>query len=282
MLTTSCGYYEPESPMTYSECYPSGVETDLIPLDADVRERLIEASRLATVGRLVASFAHQMSSPLAAIALRAESLELTLAEPPASARHGKAERYAHAIGEEAARCRRLLAALREFGGPLDARVREVELASLCRSAVLLVRDEAGRRQVELDLDLDATLPSVRGIGARLGQAVLALVVNAVDASPNGARVRVEARRDREDGWAVVTVTDEGAGLGQEASRRLFQPFASSRPAHSGLGLALLACRAVAEEHGGGLVIGDGGGGGRFVLRLPVAGRHRRESEADAA
>jgi signal transduction histidine kinase len=241
----------------------------LDPLDPDVRERLIEAARLATVGRLVASFVHQISTPLAAISLRAESLEHSASEASQPAAAGKALRYVRAIGEEASRCRELLAALREFGGPLDERAEPIELAKLCRSAVLLARDEAARRQVELELRLDESPAAVHGVRGRLGQLVLALLVNAVEASPAGARVVLEVRSSEQDG-VVLSVSDEGAGIPRELEGRLFEPFTSSRAPQAGLGLGLMACRAVAEAHGGTLEARAEGEGGRVEVWLPLA------------
>lgn len=257
-----------------------GVHAGRNPIDPDTLERLVEASRLATVGRLVASFAHQMSTPLAAIALRAESLEQPAGEADRPAVAEKAARYVHAIGEEAARCRRLLAALREFGGPLDSRVQPVDLGALCRSAALLTQDEALRRQIALELAVDDALPPVQGVRGRLGQAVLALLVNALDASPSGGRVRLEARFSGEASVAV-SVRDQGDGVADEASRRLFEPFASSRPASSGLGLGLMASRAVAEAHGGTLESTVEGRGGCFVLRVPLGHGNLGDSSANA-
>jgi signal transduction histidine kinase len=251
-----------------------------IPFDSDIRERLIEAARLATVGRLVASFVHQISTPLAAISLRAESLEQSGLGAVQPAAPDKARRYLQAIGEEASRCRQLLGALREFGGPLDAQVEPVDLAALCRSAALLVRDEAVRRQVEVELRLEEPLAPVRGVKGRLGQAVMSLLLNAVEASPVGASVVLEARASGQEAL-VLSVSDEGAGLPSELGSRLFEPFVSSRPPTGGLGLGLMACRAVAEAHGGRLEARTEGTGGRAMMWLPLAGVGEGISAGDA-
>jgi signal transduction histidine kinase len=247
------------------------VEPSVVDLrDPELRERLVEAARLATVGRLVAAFAHQMSTPLAAIALRAESLEQSAVDPERPASPEKTARYLHAITEETSRCQQLLSALRGFGGPLDTRVGPVDVGALCASALLLVRDEAVRRQVELRIETDPRLAPVRGIRARLGQAVLTLLLNAVDASPAGAQVLVAARADGAGG-ATVSVQDEGEGLPAGGQERMFEPFWSSRSPTHGLGLGLMACRAVIEAHGGTLETQAAGRGCRFVLHLPPAG-----------
>jgi signal transduction histidine kinase len=249
-------------------------------LDVDVRERLIEAARLATVGRLVASVVHAISTPLAAIALRAESLEHSATDPNRLAPPEKVARYLSAIGQEAGRCKQILTALREFGGALNPRVEPVDVAALCRSAALLVHDEALQRQVEVKVVLDEALPAVRGLRGRLGQAILALLLNALDASPSGACVRVEARAVESDAVEVI-VTDEGDGLSEELGGRLFAPFASTRSPVQGLGLGLMACRAVAEAQGGRLEAHAEARGCRFVLRLRAAGQPDDTGTGDA-
>jgi signal transduction histidine kinase len=245
----------------------------------DVRERLIEAARLAGVGRVVPSVAHQMSTPLAAIALRAESLEHSLADPERKLPPEKLQRYLKAIGDETQRCKTLLQALQEFARRPDPTPRAIELAPLCRQAVLLVHHEAMRRQVELKLELSEPLPTVTGQAARLGQALLALLLNAIAASPQGGSVVVTAHGDTNA--VQFSVADEGEGLSEVVRARLYEPFASTQPADQAPGLGLMACRAIAEAHGGAISWEQQGPRGcRFTLRLPAA-RRPGEGEADA-
>ncbi|MFN8095308.1 MAG: HAMP domain-containing sensor histidine kinase [Vicinamibacteria bacterium] len=235
-------------------------------------ERLVEAARLAAVGRLVASVVHQMSTPLAAISLRAESLEQSLQSGAAPG--DRALRYSRAIFEEAGRCRQIMTAMREFGGPLDRREELVDVPALCRSAALLAKDEAARRQIQIELKADSPVGPVRGVKTRLGQAVLALLLNALDASPAGEQVTLEVTAAGDS--VLVTVADRGHGLSDAARALLFEPFASTRPPEGGLGLGLLACRAVAEAHGGSVEAAGEAQGSRFLLRLPLAARRGAE------
>jgi len=228
------------------------------------------------VGRLLPSVAHEMSTPLAAIALRAESLEHAL-DPERSSSTEKTRRYLQAIGDETRRVRDLLAALREFAGHLDTDSTSVDLAQLCRAAGRLVHHEAMRGQVEVSIEADDPLEAVRGQRARLGQAVLCLLLNAVQASPAGGRVRLEARNGPGSD-VLVCVRDEGEGLAEDARERLCQPFASGRTPDRGLGLGLMAARIVAEAHGGSLTWeSTPGRGSCFTLQVPVAGR-REETD----
>jgi signal transduction histidine kinase len=233
-------------------------------LDAGVRERLIEAARLAAVGRLLPALAHQLSTPLASIALRAESLESSGREAgaPPSERTG---RYLRAIVDDTASCKELLGLMRDFARPPREGREPVDLNAVCRGAARLVLHEGMRRQVEVRLELADALPPVVGQDARLRAAVLWLVLNAIDASPAGGHVRVETRTSA--GTVAVAVVDEGEGVPEGVRPRLFEPFFSTRP--GGLGLSLMACQLVTEAHGGTVEVETGSGrGSRFTLSLP--------------
>jgi two-component system C4-dicarboxylate transport sensor histidine kinase DctB len=249
------------------------------PADSEqvIRERLVEAARLATLGRLVPSFLHQMSTPLAAISLRAESLEASFVAPDPP--RDRMLRYLRAMNDETRRCQDLLAALREFTGRDERSPGPVELEPVCRRAAQLVHDEAMRRQAQLILDLAAGLV-VTGWRGRLGQAVLALLLNAVDASPRSGRVTLQTRVDGPD--ALIGVMDEGEGVPESVRAQLFTPFATSRPPDLGLGLGLMASRWVAESHGGRIEFDCFKGGSSFVMRIPIVRSSSGDPNDDGA
>jgi len=239
--------------------------------------RLLEAARLASVGRLVPAVAHQLATPLASIALRAESLEGDLQGSGGAIPRDKLERYLRAISAETVRCKELLAALRIFARAPDPAFGEVDVNALCRGAAAIALHEGMRRQIEVQLDLDEALPAIHGSEGRLGQAVLSLLMNGLDASPAAGRVVIETRVDR-PGQVAVTVTDEGPGVSDDVRSRLFEGVFSTQPPGRGLGLGLFACRLIAEQHKGSIECATGPGrGGRFVLRIPVGPRAGREA-----
>jgi len=233
----------------------------------EARERLLEAARLANVGRIVPSLAHEMSTPLAAIALRAESLEGALADPERPAPVEKLARYLRVIGEETQRCKLLLSTLQEFARRPEATPGPVDLAPLSRAAIRLLHHEAMRRQVELKLELQEPLPAISGNSVRIAHALVSLLLNAIDASPTGAAVVLAAAADASG--VVFSVADEGKGLDEEARARLFEPLASTHPPDRAAGLGLMACRTIAEAHGGTIAFAPAGSRGcRVELRLP--------------
>jgi C4-dicarboxylate-specific signal transduction histidine kinase len=236
----------------------------------DPRGRLLEAARLASVGSVVPSVAHQLSTPIAAISLRAESLARTLEGDDGGPPREKLQRYVKAIGEETERCKAILQALREFARRPDPEMRPAALEPVCRQAALLVAHEAMRRQVELRLELAEPLPLVRAQAGRLGQALLSLLLNAIAASPQRGCVTIAAAAEGDE--VLLSVTDDGEGPSEAARAHLDEPLEAT-PANGELAsLGLLACRAIVEEHGGALawqMLGERGC--RFTLRLRAAG-----------
>lgn len=236
------------------------------PVGDGERERLVEAARLAGIGRIVPSVAHQLSTPLAAIALRAESLDRAVEALDESEVSEKLHRHLKAIHEEAFRCKEILSTLQIFTRPPDGVENQVDLTAVCREVRLLVHHEAMRRQVQVEMRLAEPSAIVRGDESRLRQLVLALVANALLASPEQGVVVLET--SVEGRWTTLTVSDQGPGVPESVANRIFEPFVSTRPPSSGAGLGLTACQAIAAAHDGTLSwVPTEKGGVRFTLTL---------------
>jgi len=190
-------------------------------LGGEEYEPWVEGCRLATLGRLLPSVVHQLSTPLASISLRAESLERSARDADGGSLE-KTRRYLQALVTEAGKCQDLLALVRIFARPVTADAEAVNVNALCHEASRLVLHEAMRRQVDVHLGLDEALPSAWGSAGRLRQAVLALVLNAVDATPPAGRAVVSTWAEAA-GVAVAAADAEGwaAGAGCSCYRCYF-------------------------------------------------------------
>jgi signal transduction histidine kinase len=206
---------------------------------------------------LLAGIAHEVRNPLGAMELFAGVLAEDVRGRP------EAEHVAR-VRAEIARLRRITETFLDFARPRRLAVEEVDAAAVAAGAADLARPLADARGVAVEAHGEGRL---RADPEELGRALLNLVRNAVEASPPGAAVGVEARA--RDGAAVLEVRDRGHGLGAEAAARAFEPFFTTRPDGTGLGLAL--ARKVAVAHGGSLVLLPRDGGGTVArLTLPAA------------
>jgi two-component system NtrC family sensor kinase len=237
------------------------------------QERMQQASRLADIGQLAAGVAHEINTPLASIALRAESLLKVAGDPRLQAVDAfkNFPRYLRTIDEEIFRCKKIISALLEFSRRRPPEVRETDLNALAERAADLVGHQLKLKQIALALRLEPQLPHIRADDDQLRQALIALLMNAGDATPAGGRIEVETRKSG-DHEVTFSVTDNGVGIPRENLDRIFSPFFTTKPVGQGTGLGLALCHGIVTAHGGAILVeSDPGKGSRFSLVLPIRG-----------
>jgi signal transduction histidine kinase len=141
--------------------------------------------------------------------------------------------------------------------------------SVAEQVVSLLRHEAERRRGKLTLSDESGGAMLNGSEEGLADILSNLVVNAIEAMPEGGAVSVRVARDREQ--VLLTVSDDGPGVAAEAKTEVFQPFFTTKPSGTGLGLAIVERRAL--ELGGTVSCESPvahGRGARFIVRLPIA------------
>jgi PAS domain S-box-containing protein len=230
-----------------------------------VEAHLLEAGRFAVLAHLAASLAHEIRNPLHAIQLNTSVIEQYVDVST----HDKASR---AVGESLTtirdEARRLADLLNNYLGMVrpEAEAGPVDMRDLCRRVIQLVGHTAHKSHVEIRLEGQPDLPMVQGLASRLQQALLNLVLNAIQAMPDGGTVTLHA--DTLPDLVRITVSDTGPGLPQELADQLFDTRVTTKPDGSGLGLPLV--RLIAESHGGGVWYRSAPGeGAAFTLVLPT-------------
>lgn len=237
------------------------VEAQLRELERQVQH----SERLASVGRLAAGIAHEINNPLAGMSNYLTLLRDDLRDGQVARAAGLVDRVQEGLDRAAGIVRQVLT----FADPGKSPRREVDVADVLERTVEFVRKNPEFRHVELALEANRPL-TLAGNPTTLAQLFLNLVLNACHAQPGAGRVDVRASVDAAGGIATIAVEDRGPGLSDEVLRHLFEPFQSTRGS-TGLGLAI--CHGIVGEHGG-RIRGENraGGGARFVVELPLAGR----------
>jgi signal transduction histidine kinase len=233
-------------------------------LERRVREKsaaLVRAETLASLGTLAGGVAHEFNNVLGGILGTAEDAIHDARDP------GTREAL-ELVARTAKRGCGVTENLLRFARPREPRVEPVDAAALLRDATDLVRSEAARRGVTVEVRADA-LPPIPADPAELHQVVLNLLTNALVFTPAGGRV--EASAGREGDAAVLRVRDTGPGIAPEILPRIFEPFFTTRGSE-GTGLGLAVSHGIARAHGGSLeAANDPGGGAVFTLRIPLTG-----------
>jgi two-component system, NtrC family, sensor kinase len=234
------------------------------------QERLLRSARLADIGQLAAGVAHEINTPLASIALRAESLMAAANDPRLQAIDSfqNFPRYLKTIDEEIFRCKRIIGALLDFSRTRRPEVRDTDLNQLAEKASDLVGHQIRLKQVGFTLHLDPALPHVTVDDGQLRQCVLALLMNALDATAAGGRIALTTRRGA-DGRAEIEVEDTGSGILPEHLGKIFTPFFTTKPVGQGTGLGLPFAHGIVTAHRGEIQVdSEVGRGTKMTISLP--------------
>ena len=250
--------------MTYTEI----TERKRAELDAQTaRSELAHMARVATLGELASSFAHQLNQPLTAIVANAQAGRRLMASGD---RGGEVPSVLEDIAADGLRAGTVILRLREMLRKDDPRPVSIDVAALVEDVAALVANDALIREVSLRLSLPPSPLIVHGDRIQLQQAMLNVLMNAFEAvgdGKGGRLVEVDARALDGQG-VVIEVRDTGPGLPMPATR-VFEAFYTTKPYGMGMGLPIV--RTIVEAHGGSVHAANSPRGGAvFSVRLPLA------------
>lgn len=240
---------------------------------AESERNLAHATKLALVGELTASIAHEINQPLGAILSNAEAGEIYLSRGELE----EVRRILIDIRNDDRRASEVIRRVRALLGKHPTRVAVMKVNDLVSETLQLMVGEAQRRRVVVLPRLASGLPMIEGDAVQLQQALINLVLNGMDAmkdSPPPDRTIVVSTDRREDSMVQVSVEDRGHGISPVQLPRIFESFFTTKETGMGLGLALV--RSIVEAHGGEISAENNThGGATFNLHLPAYKEHTR-------
>jgi PAS domain S-box-containing protein len=229
----------------------------------NINTQLQVSERLAAVGRITAGVAHEVKNPLNSMRLWLENLKESL--PPDT--EPEAQQAMKVLDAEIDRLDAVVKRFLDFARPMDVRLEATQLADLLREVLEVAGPQLERSKVQVAQLLPIDVPEVFVDRALLKQAVLNLVLNAVDAMPNGGQLQLTLSRRGEN--AEITVGDTGKGIPMEHRQKVFQLFFTTRPGGSGIGLA--STFRIVQLHNGSIdFTSEIGRGTTFRIELPLA------------
>ncbi|MGD9881307.1 MAG: sensor histidine kinase [Reyranella sp.] len=232
------------------------------------RGELAHVARVATMGELTASIAHEVNQPLAAIVTNGEACLRWLGRAVPDI--GQARKSVESMIRSGQRASDVVARLRTLSRRGDAGHTPVALPEIVNDVALLIRHELRVHYATLSIQAPANLPAVRGDKVQLQQVVMNLLMNGLQAmdgiTDRTRRLTVEIKED-DTGSVVLAVSDSGPGIAPEAQRVLFDAFFTTKP--DGMGMGLSICRSIVEAHGGHISASNlDSGGARIAVSLP--------------
>lgn len=222
------------------------------------------AEKLAAVGTMAAGLSHEIRNPLNAASLQLTVLERRLRR---SALENQPQ-YLEPLGlvqQEIQRLNRIVEDFLQFARPREFVPVPVNLNTIADSVISLLAVQAERTGLHIERRLEAVRPVAGDVGL-LQQAIMNLVLNALQATPKGGWVRIEVGERNDE--AFFLVEDSGPGVPVALRQRIFEPFFTTKESGSGLGLPLV--HSIIEQHTGSISLTEGEvGGARFQIQLPV-------------
>jgi PAS domain S-box-containing protein len=233
---------------------------------AAMSQQLWQASKLALMGELAASIAHELNNPLATVGLRTEALLMRMPED------SNQRRPLEIIAQEVDRMATLVNNLLQFSRRRHRQVSTVDSREEIANSVEFFHYHLRTHKIEVTLEFPDSLSTIQADRQGLHQLFLNLLTNASDAMPLGGKLTVRGAPSLLGGAEAVAIefVDTGEGITSENLEKLWEPFFTTKPVGKGTGLGMAICRRIVEEHGGTISVQSKAGHGTTVrIVLPA-------------
>jgi len=233
-------------------------------------EHALHTEKMASIGKMPAGLAHENNNPVSVHLTYAKLLRKWIdSEDGANRRRKDIHESLDLIAAESRRCGDLVKNLLTFSRTTPINLQPTNLNQVIDRSLRLIQHQLDLASIHVEQDLDPQLPPVICDGAQIEQVLLALMMNALDAMPQGGNLWITTRLNREDGAVRIIVRDDGCGIAPEILSRLFEPFLTTKETGRGVGLGLAISRSILERHNGNIEVqSEVGRGTTFTVILP--------------
>ena len=229
----------------------------------ELKKRESSEAHLKSLGIMSASLAHEIRNPLGSMKGLTQLVEEELP------RDHQAQKHLSTVVNEAERLERLVSDLLDFARPKEPQINTFSLNGLITDIGSMLESRFCASRISFQCDLDDGPKTIRSDAGGIRQVLLNLLMNALNATPEGGAVLLKTAQDTSDGAVTIQVDDTGPGLGARNAEDLFEPFVTTGARGTGLGLTI--SRRIIENLNGTLVLADKPGGGmRCIIRLDRA------------
>jgi two-component system NtrC family sensor kinase len=240
-----------------------------------LQDQLRHADRLATIGQLAAGVAHELNEPLGNILGFAQLAEKTAGLPDRA--RGDIKKIVNAC----LHARQVIQKLMTFARQEPPQKTQVNINGLVREGLFFLERRCARQGIEVNRCLESGLPEITADFSQLHQVLVNLVVNAVQAMPNGGTLTLSTAR-RDDHVSLV-VEDTGTGMSDDVMKKLFMPFFTTKEVGQGVGLGLAVVHGIVTGHRGSIEVdSEVDRGSRFEVNLPISGPAGEQEVSDDA
>ena len=235
-------------------------------------EHMVHVEKMASIGKLAATIAHEINNPLSGILTYAKLARKRIQRGGAASALAEAElrEPLQVIESESRRCGEIVKNLLRFSRAAPMNMDWADINIIVERTIRLISHRIDLAAIHLREEPAPDLPPVRCDASQIEQALLAVVINAIEAMPNGGNLRIATGRCPQTGRVRIEVEDDGIGIPPEIRPSLFEPFFTTKEGGHGVGLGLAVSKGIVERHGGAIEVTSAPGKlTRFVLVLPA-------------
>ncbi len=235
----------------------------------ELNAQLIQSDKLAALGKMAASVAHEINNPLATIMQKTGWIQDLLAEEEFQKTKNLEEYYASlaVIDEQAEHAGRVVHNMLGYARRMEPRLENVDINEAINQTIDILENYARINNIDIQTDLASDLPIIAGDQSQLQQVVLNLISNAIDAIETEGLVEVTSQRT--DSYIDIRITDNGPGIPEDKQKKVFEPFFSTKLNGKGTGLGLWLSYNIVEKMGGVISLKSEGKSTTFTIRLPI-------------
>jgi two-component system NtrC family sensor kinase len=251
------------------------------------QEHLVQREKMASLGTLAAVVAHEINNPLSGVLTYAKLVhKMMQGKGPGPEKLDSIRKYLKTMETEVSRCGEIVGNLLEFSRKSGTAAEEVDVSDLVERTLFLIGHKLRLQQISLEKDFSTDVPPVTCDADQIQQALLAILMNAMDAMPDGGVLKVGTRLggpgEAGERCVEIEITDSGVGIPPEIKGRLFDPFFTTKQDKESVGLGLAVVQGIVKSHHGKIDVDSEPGRTAFVMTLPQHTAVREELFAVAA
>ncbi len=237
----------------------------------EAQEQVIRTEKLASLGKLAATVAHEINNPLAAVLTYTRLMMKLMSRGRfTQERLEDIARYLTIMESETARCGEIVKNLLAFSRQPKITVEASSIEELIEKTLVLISHDLEMKNIQLVKEIEPDLPKIKCSSRHIQQALLNLLSNASEAMPEGGTLTVTAKRSKSDGFVEAVISDTGCGISEEDLKNIFEPFFTTKEEGRGVGLGLSVVHGIITRHNGSIEIeSKPDEGSTFKVRLPT-------------
>jgi PAS domain S-box-containing protein len=246
----------------------------------EAQEQVIRTEKLASLGKLSATIAHEINNPMAAVLTYIKLMAKLVARNKFTPeRRADISRYLATMASETARCGEIVKNLLAFSRQSKITIENNSIEEIIEKTLILISHDLKIKGIRLKKDIEANLSKVQCDFKQIQQILLNLVSNASEAMAQNGTLTVSARHSEQKGLLEVKVSDTGCGIPEENLENIFEPFFTTKEEGKGVGLGLSVTYGIITGHNGSIEVeSELEKGSTFTVYLPLAGTHGRKGK----